>query len=479
MKSLVQQDYKNSLTEEFYSEVTTKEFSSAQLIAYNKELGDFLNLPNLSDNEICKIFSGQKNISPSSPIALVYAGHQFGHFVPRLGDGRAKLLGNIKAKDQKNYDIQLKGSGRTKYSRRGDGLSALGPVIREYIVSEAMHSLGVPTTRALAAINTGEMVYREDMEPGGVFTRVARSHVRIGTFEYFFSQGDEKALKLLADFCMKELYPECKTYVEFFKAFCEKQIQLVSQWLSLGFIHGVMNTDNMSIAGETIDYGPCAFMDEFDFYKKFSFIDQNGRYAYINQAPILQWNLSNFAQCLLPIIPEDDHETLNQELETITPRVESEWLKLMSEKLGFETSNIEIVKQFLQLLQENQLDFTLSFRTLSKFTTTLPKDKDLYFIKDTKAQKAYTEFIQNWQKEHKTQNTNIENLKQKLNNKNPIYIPRNHLVQKAIEQSYQGNYELFHKLNEVLKTPFKENPDIDFHLPPTEDNRVTTTFCGT
>ena len=277
---------------------------------------------------------------------------------------------------------------------------------------------------------------------------------------------------------MAELYPECKTYVDFFKAVCEKQIMLVSKWLSLGFIHGVMNTDNTSISGETIDYGPCAFMDEFDFYKRFSFIDQNGRYAFINQAPVLQWNLSNLAQCLFPLIPEEQHKSLNEELESITPRVESEWLRLMSEKLGFETTNIEIIKQFLQLLQENQLDFTLSFRTLSDFTKTLPNEDDLYFIKETTAKKPYIEFIQNWQKEHETRNSNLETLKQKLNNKNPIYIPRNHLVQIAIEQAYEGDFESFHKLNKVLQTPFKVQ-ECDFHLPPTEENKVSTTFCGT
>lgn len=478
MKTL-RQDYKDQLTKDFYSEVTAQEFSSPKLIAYNKELASFLNLPDMSNDEACMVFSGQKNISSSTPIALVYSGHQFGHFVPRLGDGRAKLLGNIEAQDQKTYDIQLKGSGRTEYSRRGDGLSALGPVIREYIVSEAMHHLGVPTTRALAAVTTGEQVFRENMEPGGVFTRVARSHVRIGTFEYFFSQGDEKSLKLLADYCIQNLYPESENYLEFFKTVCEKQIKLVSQWLSLGFIHGVMNTDNMSIAGETIDYGPCAFMDEFDFYKKFSFIDRDGRYAYINQAPILQWNLSNFAQCLLPLIPEEQHESINEELETITPRVESEWLDLMSEKLGFQNTNIEIVKQFLQLLQENQLDFTLSFRRLSDFTKSLHNESELSFIKEPKAKQAYIEFIEKWQIEHSEKKSNIENLNQKLNDKNPIYIPRNHLVQMAIEKTYEGNYELFHKLNEVLKNPFKIQSGNDFHLPPTSENRVTTTFCGT
>ncbi|MCH2535569.1 MAG: protein adenylyltransferase SelO family protein, partial [Bdellovibrionales bacterium] len=212
MNSLLKQQYKEHLTEDFYSEVSSREFKSPKLLAYNKNLADFLNLPNFNNTEACLIFSGQKNISNSTPIAMVYAGHQFGHFVPRLGDGRAKLLGNIKAKDEKNYDIQLKGSGPTKYSRSGDGLSALGPVIREYIVSEAMHNLGIPTTRALAAVSTGEEVVRESMEPGGVFTRVARSHIRIGNFEYFFSQGKTDELKLLANFCMAELYPECKTY---------------------------------------------------------------------------------------------------------------------------------------------------------------------------------------------------------------------------------------------------------------------------
>lgn len=473
----IEQSFKNTFNENFYTEVQPQDFPSAQLISLNTDLLNFLNLSELSPSDALKVFSGQEPISNSIAIAQVYAGHQFGNFVPQLGDGRAKLLGDVKAQDNLSYDIQLKGSGPTAYSRSGDGLSALGPVIREYILSEAMFHLNIPTTRALAALSTGEVVYRQNTEPGGIFARVAKSHIRVGSFEYFLARNKTKEIKMLADFCIQKLYPEVlkDDYLEFFKQVCHKQIQLVAKWMSFGFIHGVMNTDNTSIAGETIDYGPCAFMDEFDFYKKFSFIDRQKRYCYINQAQIIQWNLSCLAQCLLPILNKNQHNDIQEEIESIAERVEDQWIKLMSLKLGFESNKIELVKSFLQLLQTHQLDFTLSFRHLSDYINNTPVKKDLSFIDNTPAQEAYIEFIKNWKsKLPATVN------KDDLNLKNPLYIARNHQVQKAIDLAYKGDYSHFQLMNKILKNPFiKQNDDKDLFKAPQPEQRITTTFCGT
>lgn len=475
------QTYKDQLPSDFYSEAYDYKFKSPSLICYNSTLAKFLNLPNFSEQEVINIFTGQQNISRSTPAALTYAGHQFGNFVPRLGDGRAKLLGDQKATNSLNYEIQLKGSGKTAFSRPGsDGLSSLGPVLREYIVSEAMHYLGVPTTRALAAISTGENISRQDgEEPGGVFTRVARSHVRVGTFEYFYAKNQPEKIKQLADYCIKNLYPDAKNELDFFKAVCANHIELVAKWMSLGFIHGVMNTDNTSISGETLDYGPCAFMDEFDFYTKFSFIDRQKRYCYINQAPILQWNLSNLAQCLLPITNEDQHSQLNEEVESVTHRIENRWLELMSQKLGFKEVNIETVKNFLQLMQNHSLDFTLSFRSLSNYINKAPEFEDLYFIESSDAKQVYIDFVKIWKQELKSSNTDLDQLKHKLNQINPVYIPRNHQIQKAIEDGFNDNFDHFHMLNKVLKNPFNKQEGHDLHLPPKPEEVVTTTFCGT
>ena len=300
------------LPDHFYSEHMPARFSQPKLLAFNKDLADELgfDFTDKSDDELAMIFSGQEILEGSEPIAQAYAAHQFGHFVPQLGDGRALLLGEVIGKNDKRYDIQLKGSGQTIFSRRGDGMSALGPVIREYIVSEAMYALGVPATRALAAVATGDLVQRETSEPGGVFTRVAASHIRIGTFQFFAAREDTKGLDTLLEYAATRHYPDIvdseNLALDFLRKVIEKQISLVAHWMSLGFIHGVMNTDNMTISGETIDFGPCAFMDKFHHEKVFSSIDLNSRYSYGNQGPILSWNMSRLAECLIPLVHQDE-----------------------------------------------------------------------------------------------------------------------------------------------------------------------------
>ena len=300
----------------FYENVNPQSVKQPQLITFNKALGQSLGIRNLASNELlAETFSGNSIPNGANPIALAYAGHQFGHFVNQLGDGRAVLLGEVINGENERFDIQLKGSGKTKFSRQGDGRSALGPVIREYILSEAMHALNVPTTRALAAVTSGEDVYRETPLPGGIFTRVAKSHVRVGTFEYFVAQNDHQNLKILADYVIERLFPEAldsaNPYLEMLHSFSDKQSKLISKWMGIGFIHGVMNTDNTSVAGETTDYGPCGFMDEYNPQACFSSIDHHGRYAFANQPQIAQWNLACLASCLLSLI--DKNETKAKE----------------------------------------------------------------------------------------------------------------------------------------------------------------------
>jgi len=390
-----------------------------------------------------------------------------------LGDGRALLLGEVNG-----FDIQLKGSGQTHFSRRGDGRSALGPVLREYIVSEAMHSLGVPTTRALCAVTTGEEVYRQDgAEPGGIFTRVSPSHIRVGTFQYFAFQSDIESQKLLVDYTLKRHYPkllELPSYkekaLELLKKIIEGQPRLIGQWSALGFIHGVMNTDNFSLAAVTIDYGPCAFMDEFKFHKVFSSIDQRGRYSFFNQVPIAQWNILRLADCLLPFINEKQEQAVKEMEEYIVdlfPIFERERMTKLAEKLGiqdYQASDEKLVMSFLKYLEDEALDFTLAFRELPELFV-----GESQYLPQTQA-------LQNFVAEWKSRVLRVDH----LNQINPIYIPRNHQIQKAIEDAYQGNFSHFHTLLKVTNEPFVTRDEFeDFALAPKPEQRVCQTFCGT
>lgn len=485
----------DALPENFYAEATPATFSKPELLAFNSKLGDTLglDLKSTSDEDLARIFSAQKILKGSHPIAMVYAGHQFGHFVPRLGDGRALLLGEVLSPDGKRVDIQLKGSGPTMYSRNGDGFSALGPVIREYIVSEAMHHLGVPTTRALAAVATGDSVYREGAEPGGVFTRVASSHIRIGTFQYFASIGDMEGLKRLLDYAVQRHYPEIKSEAEevggdkslamlFLNKVIEAQVSLVAKWMSIGFIHGVMNTDNMSISGETIDYGPCAFMDYFKQEQVYSYIDQGGRYSYSNQRNIVEWNLARLAECLIPLMGTDQKKTielLNEKLSGVTERFDSEWRTKFSLKFGLDTSEPEdekLTKMWLDYLEDEHLDFTLGFRKLSTLLADETEQKQDFF----KQTNTFKEFKGLWLQRLSKENSNDSSTIDRMNQINPLYIPRNHQVEKAIQGAVTGDLTVFLEMNKVLENPYDSQPEFkQYSVPPLPEEEIENTFCGT
>ena len=470
-------NFKNTYTqlpEQFYQRVKPAKFESPSLIAFNKELALELGIDfsKYTDLEIANIFSGQKILEGSDPIAMAYAGFQFGHPNPQLGDGRAHLLGEVNG-----FDVQLKGSGQTRFSRQGDGRSALGPVIREYLVSEAMHALEIPTTRALCAVSTGEMLHRQfGPEPGGVFTRVASSHIRVGTFQYFFFQNDFESLEQLLNYTINRHYPEFNELslkdksLSLIKALIKKQSELIAKWNSIGFIHGVMNTDNFSVAGITIDYGPCAFMDEFKFNKVFSSIDHRARYSYSNQTTIAQWNILRLADCLLPFIDQSlpkAAKIVENKISDLMNIFSFKSIQLLARKIGIDdyTDQDELlIQNFLQYLEEQTIDFTLAFRNLPKLFN---NDSSFY-----PASTKLDSFVDQWRKRVK----NIDH----LDKINPLYIPRNHQVEKAIQEAYQNDFSHFHKLHQVLKTPYTEQEKASgFELPPTKDNRVYQTFCGT
>lgn len=465
----------SKLPERFYEKVNPDSFQSPELLFFNESLATELGIDfsGKSSQDLAKIFSGQTILPGSEPLAQAYSGHQFGHFSPQLGDGRAHLLGEVKG-----FDIQLKGSGQTRFSRRGDGRSALGPVIREYLVSEAMNALGVPTTRALAAVGTGEMVHRQyGPEPGGVFTRVAASHLRVGTFQYFASREDREAIEILLDYAIERHYPELKSLsstgekaIEFLKAVGERQAKLVAQWTGLGFIHGVMNTDNFSVAGITIDFGPCAFLDEYKKHKVFSSIDRQGRYSFFNQVPIAQWNLLRLADCLLPLIDEKIDkaaEKVEKEIVQVMELMPLKRTEALYKKLGisFEKEmGDDLPMSFLDYLEKESLDFTLAFRNLPELfageSSFFPETSELEL------------FISKW-KDRKPDVASLTAV-------NPLFIPRNHLIQRAIDSSYEGRHDLFKQLNEVFSKPFENNEEMEhFSKPPKPDERVYQTFCGT
>jgi uncharacterized protein YdiU (UPF0061 family) len=470
-------DFQNTysqLPRGFFEKAHPAESTSPKLIKFNhglaKELG--LDFEGIDNERLARIFSGKELLPGSEPLAMAYAGHQFGNFVPQLGDGRALLLGEVIGQDKKRYDIQLKGSGQTPFSRRGDGLSSLGPVIREYILSEAMYHLGVPTTRSLAAVVTDDHVLRETQLPRGIFTRVSLGHIRVGTFEYFSSRGQVEKLKTLADYCLERLYPEIDkdqdAYLNLFVAIAHKKLDLVAKWMGLGFIHGVMNTDNTSVAGETIDFGPCAFMDQFSFEKVYSSIDRNGRYAYKKQGKIALWNLLVLANCLIPLIDSDEDKAvakIQKELEKLPVYFEEKWLAEFKKKLGLFSEDVNdqtLVLSFLEGLQKENKDYTNSFRGLSESF-----DED-------------SEFHQAWRKRLDQQSQSQSDVIKLMNQTNPVLIPRNHQVEKAIQGALKGNFEYFHKLNEIFLSPYKDEQGLEeFKRPPKPDEIVHQTFCGT
>jgi uncharacterized protein YdiU (UPF0061 family) len=420
---------------------------------------------------------------------LAYAGHQFGHFVPQLGDGRAILLGEVIDTGGRRRDIQLKGSGQTRFSRRGDGRAALGPVIREYIVSEAMHHLGVPTTRALAIVTTGEHVVRDAILPGAILTRVASGHVRVGTFEYFSARQDREAIKILADYVIERHYPDARQatmpYVALLEAVIQAKTRLVAEWMRVGFIHGVMNTDNTAISGETIDYGPCAFMDEYDPQTVFSSIDDYGRYAFGNQANIAALNLSSFAACLLFLLHEDQTQALKiaqQSIEQANSEFEQLWQRTLCRKIGLNQTSetdIRLASDYLSMMHEHDTDYTLGFRRLSLAVGHNSAPSELLALFPQGDQLAA--WLERWRQRYLQLDLPPQDLVQAMDAVNPAFIPRNHRVEQAIRSAIDhGDFSPMSQLIDVLSRPYDYLPKYaEYTNPPAPQERVTQTFCGT
>ncbi len=442
------------------------------------ELG--LNFHALSPEELAALFAGQSLPTGSYPIAQAYAGHQFGGFT-MLGDGRAILLGEHRTPAGQLMDIQFKGSGRTKFSRGGDGLATLGPMLREYVISEAMSSLGIPTTRSLAVVTTGDQVYRTSPLKGSILTRVARSHIRVGTFQYIAALNDVSNLRRLADYAVERHYPNIihaqGKYLEFFRAVMDRQASLIAQWQLVGFIHGVMNTDNVAISGETIDYGPCAFMNAYNPNTVFSSIDQAGRYAYGNQPMIGQWNLARFAETLLPILDSDQENAVTIAMEVLNEfplQFEKYWLAGMRKKLGFHTNesgDIELVQTLLQWMQESKADFTNTFRSLSQHD---PSAMEQY------REPKFSAWFSQWKSRLSREERDIESAFITMQAVNPAVIPRNHRVEEALSHAEKhDDLTMLHRLLTVLDSPYKSGSDIAFYQEPPPQDCGYQTFCGT
>jgi protein adenylyltransferase len=479
------------LPERFFARVRPAVMPAPRLIRLNGTLAWDLGLDPewLASPEGVAVLAGKTIPEGAEPIALAYAGHQFGYFVPQLGDGRAILLGEVVDKDGIRRDIQLKGSGRTPFSRGGDGRAALGPVLREYVVSEAMAALGIPTTRALAAVTTGETVTREKDWPGAVLTRVAASHIRVGTFQFFAARGDIEGVRVLLDHVIARYYPQAaeadSPALALLKEVIARQAKLVAQWLLVGFIHGVMNTDNMSIAGETIDYGPCAFMDSYDPATVFSSIDEHGRYAYHRQPGIALWNLSRLAETLLPFISEHQDkalETAQQALTVFPSQFETNFNTGLRRKLGlFEEhgGDIELVGDLLTAMAANQADFTLTFRRLADAAADPEADENVrrLFVDPT----AYDAWAAKWRRRLADEPRDAEARRAAMRLANPAFMPRNHRVEAVIEAAAERNdFAPFHELVTVLSNPYDDQPRFARYAePPEPHERVQQTFCGT
>ena len=485
-----------ALGEGFYEKCKPTPVTQPGLIIFNNELATELGVDASEVDEavLAGIFSGNVIHESCEPLAMAYAGHQFGGFNPQLGDGRAIYLGEIDLADGSSLDIQIKGSGPTRYSRNGDGRAALGPVLREYLLSESMHKMGVPTTRALAAVTTGEEVPREQLSPGGVITRVASSFIRVGSFEYFARQGDDLSVKKLADYVIERNYPEVteaqNPYLALFEAISLRQAKLIAKWMQLGFIHGVMNTDNMSVAGETIDYGPCAFMDFYNHKQVYSSIDRQGRYAYDNQPNIGVWNLSRLAECLLPLFsdePEDAVKLAQNILQKYINSYANEWLSGFRAKCGLTAAKgIEpeddkaLFELLLDTMAESRADFTLTFYYLSQIGAE-SSDKDTDFRRLFAKTEAIDTWLSKWRERLSVENLSNKARQASMQLVNPVYIPRNHQVEAVIRAAEDRNdFAPFHALHNVLQNPFKYQDEKDqYMLPPEAQEVVQQTFCGT
>ncbi len=480
-----------SLPERFFARVYPTRVSAPKIVKLNHALATDLNfdLTGLDALALANLFSGNAVPQGASPIAMAYAGHQFGYFVPQLGDGRAILIGEMRNQAGMRRDIQLKGCGRTPYSRSGDGRAALGPVLREYLVSEAMHALGIPSTRALASVTTGETVRREAAVPGAILTRVAASHVRVGTFEYLAARGDVDGIRILADYVIDRHYPSASQakspYLALLGLVVSRQASLIARWMNVGFIHGVMNTDNMAVSGETIDYGPCAFMDSFDPATVFSSIDERGRYSFANQPHAAGWNLARFAETLLPLIDADPQRAVDAASEVVSnfsALLDDCWLAGMRGKLGLsmpEQGDRQLIQNLLDAMQRNQADFTQTFRKLCDAARDPGADATLrgYFSNAL----DYDEWVPRWRARLAREAATPVACAEAMLLANPAYIPRNHRVEQMIVAAVErGDFAPFEALSQVLSEPYLERAGFaDYATPPQPSERVLQTFCGT
>ena len=461
------------LPERFYTRMAPTPVRDPKLIMLNRPLAAGLGIDadKLASTYGIDILAGNAVPLSAAPLAQVYAGHQFGGWSPQLGDGRAILVGELVTSKGDRFDIQLKGSGRTPYSRMGDGRAWLGPVLREYIVSEAMAALGVPTTRALAALTTGETVVREQPLPGALLVRVAASHIRVGTFQYFASQQDSDALRELTDHAIERHAPGAEGALGLLEFVVERQAHLVAQWMGLGFIHGVMNTDNMTISGETIDYGPCAFMDTYHPMRVFSSIDHHGRYAFARQPDVAMWNLAQLASALLPLV--GDVAPAQAAVDRFPDLFRQAWLKIFRAKLGLQTEaegDSELIHRLMEIMVNGQSDFTNAFRALG----TEPA-QDEFADRD-----AFEEWQRDWVERLGKEDAIPEDRVQDMQRVNPAVIPRTHRIEQAIQAAVAGDFAPFERLNAALASPFDIGSDHrDLTRPPTEEEIVPQTFCGT
>ena len=482
------------LPERFYARLDPAPVAAPHLVKVNVELARNLGLdPDaLASTRGVEILAGNHVAEGSEPLAIAYAGHQFGHFVPQLGDGRANLLGEVMGRDGVRYDIQLKGSGPTPFSRRGDGRAALGPVLREYIVSEAMAALGVPTTRALAAVTTGQQVLREIVLPGAVLTRVAASHLRVGTFQYFAAQGDAEGTRRLADYAISRHYPEAAQAKQPYRALLDgviaRQARLVAQWMLLGFIHGVMNTDNTSISGETIDYGPCAFMEAYDPATVFSSIDIYGRYAYGNQPSIALWNLTRLAEALLPLLGQEAGgqeaalASAKEALAAFEPQFEAARMAGLRRKLGLFTDregDARLAQDLLERMAANRADFTLTFRRLCESVAGPEGDRRVCALFADPG--AYDSWAAEWRRRLEEEPVSWQTRAAMMRMANPAFIPRNHLVEAALDAAVvRQDFQPFEALLDVVSRPYEDRPVLERYATPARPEEcVRQTFCGT
>ena len=470
----------SKLSNTFKEDIKPTPVHEPKLVILNKELAKDLNLDfsKIDNKDLAELFSGNSLPENANPIAQAYAGHQFGHFT-MLGDGRAVLLGEHLVGQKDRFDIQFKGSGRTSFSRGGDGRAVLGPMLREYIISEAINALKIPTTRSLAVVKTGEKIVRENLLPGAILTRVASSHIRVGTFQYIAAKQNIDDLNILVDYTIDRHYPEIRLSknkaLDLLNLVMERQCQLVVDWMRVGFIHGVMNTDNTAISGETIDYGPCAFMDHYSPKIVFSSIDKLGRYSFANQAPIIKWNLSRFAECLIPLIDKNEDTAIKIATEIIDnfeKIYEVKWLNMMRDKLGLfgeDTNDRELINNLLSWMENNKADYTNTFCYLMNIRV---NNSEIY------NDKSFINWLDVWKKRSLINNGSKEKQINIMLNVNPSVIPRNHKVEEALTSANDDDLKVMNKLLSVLDKPYGDQKDIEEYQSPS-DNKEYQTFCGT